>query len=95
VNVSFVIRWYEISESNMVGWKMNKQLLSRIFNFAALGILVAYLAGIVIMFITFNAKRFDDDFVFAFVVNYLLWGGVTLLISVLFLMLTKLAITRE
>jgi hypothetical protein len=52
---------------------MNKQLLSRILNFAALGILVVYLAGIVIMFITFNAKRFDDDFEFAFVINYLLW----------------------
>jgi hypothetical protein len=74
---------------------MNQQQLKRILNYAALGLLVVYLAGIVIMFITFNAKQFDDDFEFGFAFNYLLWGGVSLLISVLFLMLTKLAITRE
>jgi hypothetical protein len=74
---------------------MNQQQLRRILNYAAMGLVVAYLAGIVIMLITFDAKRFDDDFEFAFALNYLLWGGVSLLISVLFLMLTKLAITRD
>lgn len=74
---------------------MNKQQLRRNLNYAALGLLVAYLAGIVIMLITFNTKRFDDDFVFFFAFNYLLWGGVSLLISVFFLMITKLIMTRE
>lgn len=74
---------------------MKKQRLRTIINYAALGFLILYIAGIVIMFTIFKFKRLEDDFEFAFAIKYLMWGGVSLLMSVLLLMLTKLAITKE
>lgn len=74
---------------------MNAYKVKRWLNNAALALLIAYFAGIVVMLVTFKIKRFDDDFVFAFVFYYLLWGGVTLLIGVLVLMILKLWIVRD
>jgi hypothetical protein len=69
--------------------------IKRILNISALTLLLFYLTGIILMFITFRIIRFDDDFEFAFSINYLLWGGVSLLIIVLVLMILKTVITRE
>lgn len=77
-----------------MGWLMKKQQLRRSLNYSALGLLVAYLAGIVIVLLIFSIKRFDEDFEFIFTFNFLLWGGVSLLISVFLLMVTKLIVTR-
>ncbi|WP_179089904.1 hypothetical protein [Paenibacillus sp. FSL A5-0031] len=49
---------------------MKKQQLRRSLNCSALGLLVAYVAGIVIVLITFSTKQFDEDFEFMFTLNY-------------------------
>ncbi|CAI6086123.1 hypothetical protein [Cohnella sp. JJ-181] len=74
---------------------MNAYKVRRILNISALALLIAYFTGIIVMLATFKLNRFDDDFVFAFSFNYLLWGGVSLLIGVFVIMMVKLMIARE
>jgi len=74
---------------------MNRGTLARILNRSALGLLLIYIVGIVVMFAAFRIFRFDDDLEFAFAVYYLLWGGVSLLVGVLLLMVAKTLLARE
>ncbi len=78
-----------------MGEPMDAYKVKRLLNNAALALLIAYFAGIIVMLVTFKMKRFDHDFEFAFTFNYLLWGGVALLIGILVLMILKLMIARD
>ena len=70
---------------------MKKDRIRGIINIFALGLLFTYITGIGIVFIRLNL---DDEQEFWFIIDYILWGGVSLLISVLMLMLSKLILLR-
>jgi len=75
---------------------MNKERVRFMFNLAALVIFILYLISVAtILLIAFFNKRLEDDFVFSMTINIALWGGITVLVSVLLLMLIKLAILRD
>lgn len=75
---------------------MDKERLRSLFNFSALGLFILYFIGTALTLLigTFN-KRLDNDFVFAFSLNFIAWGGVIVLISILTIMITKLFILKE
>jgi len=76
---------------------LNKERVRIAFNSAALSITLLYLIGIfaaIAAGVFFN-HRIDDDYLFAFFIEYMSWGGVAVMGSVLTLMLIKLAIVKE
>ncbi|BBI34104.1 hypothetical protein [Cohnella abietis] len=79
----------------MVGVYMKRTKIRRIFNLTAMALVVIYISGVIISLMLFYFFNLDDDFEFWFIINFLLWGGVALLITVLILMLTKITILKE
>jgi hypothetical protein len=62
--------------------------LSKILNRIALSLLFAYLAGILLLIFAAVCLRLENEFWILF--RYLLWGGVSLLVTIYFLMMAKL-----
>lgn len=77
--------------------KIDREMRIRnIFNFSALGLILLYviIAAATLLVGLFNSSL-DDDNVFEFTINILVWGGVAVLASVLILMVIKLATLRN
>lgn len=77
--------------------KIDREMKIRnIFNFSALGLILLYviIAAATLLVGLFNSSL-DDDNVFEFTINILVWGGVAVLASVLILMVIKLATLRN
>lgn len=70
--------------------------IRNILNYAALGLAVLYFIIVVVsILVGYFSTTLDDEYVFWFIMNVVLWGGVILLFSVLFLMMLKLAILKK
>jgi len=70
--------------------------LRHFINYSVFVLFFLYIIGIaVVLLIGYSLKLIDDDDAFMYSLNYILWGGVTLLTLVLILMLIKLAIIKD
>jgi len=77
--------------------KIDREMKIRnFFNFSALGLILLYviIAAATLLVVFYNSSL-DDDNVFEFTINILVWGGVAVLASVLILMVIKLAVLRN